>query len=136
MRLALWIVLWTVAAYFVHSSDDHLTGSSENASNLSSETNLSAYRSLPVFGFISFLLLLINSVLLINTNINNNNNNNNNNDNNNNNNQITGRSGGIATEHRWISEEYWQTPRYFPVFSLLNFLLVLFNAGKSFQFNS
>ena len=126
MRLPLWIGLWTVAAYFVHSSDDHL---SENTSNLSSETNLSAYRSLPAFGFISFLLLLINSVLLINTNINNNSN-----DNNYNNNQITGRSGGIATEHGWISEEYWQTPRHFPVFSLLNFLLVLFSSGKPLQF--
>ena len=126
MRLPLWIGLWTVAAYFVHSSDDHL---SENTSNLSSETNLSAYRSVSVFGFISFLWLLINSVLLINTNINNNSN-----DHNYNNNQITGRSGGIATEHGWILEEYWQTPRHFPVLSLLNFLLVLFNAGKPVQF--
>ena len=39
-------------------------------------------RQFPVFGFLSFLMLLVNSVLLINENINVNNNNNNNNNNN------------------------------------------------------
>ena len=39
-------------------------------------------RQFPVFGFLSFLMLLVNSVLLINENININNNNNNNNNNN------------------------------------------------------
>ena len=36
-------------------------------------------RTFPVFGFLSFLMLLLNSVMLIQQNINNNNNNNNNN---------------------------------------------------------
>merc|ERR1712192_208453 len=39
-------------------------------------------RQFPIFGFLSFLMLMVNSVMLINTNININNNNNNNNNNN------------------------------------------------------
>ncbi|KAK7070311.1 hypothetical protein SK128_026838 [Halocaridina rubra] len=63
------------------------------------EKNEVESRSFPLFGFLSFLMLLLNSILLIiqnininNTNNNNNNNNNNNdNNNNNNNNNNTGR---------------------------------------------
>jgi hypothetical protein len=53
-------------------------------------------RQLPVFGFLSFLMLILNSVMLIleNVNINNNNNNNNNNDNNNNNNNLNKNTNG------------------------------------------
>ncbi len=55
-------------------------------------------RQLPVFGFLSFLMLLLNSVLLVveNINVNNNNNNNNNNDNNNNNNNLNNNQNGRA----------------------------------------
>ena len=46
-------------------------------------------RQFPIFGFLSFLMLMVNSVMLINENINiNNNNNNNKNNNNTNNNSI------------------------------------------------
>ncbi|XP_045128783.1 GATA zinc finger domain-containing protein 8-like [Portunus trituberculatus] len=55
-------------------------------------------RDFPLFGFLSFLMLLLNSLLLIiqNVNINNNNNNNNNDNNNNNNNNNDGTARAYA----------------------------------------